>query len=423
VTETDAGTEQIWGEPSAKDTGHASGHDALAVRLVELARELQQGSDPALTLERVVQGAVEVIPGVESGSISVVVNRSGISSVAASGRLPTQVDALQAETRQGPCLDAAFEHQTVRVEDMRTETRWPAFARRAWEIGAGSMLSFQLFVEGDTLGALNLYSSKPHAFDDESEHVGLLFAAHAAIAYSAANEQRHLSVALTTRDLIGQAKGVLIERFKITGDQAFALLVSASKDTNTRLRDVADQLVVTGELATASHRQRASRTGAAASAPTIRKMTAQDVDAVVALALRAWAPVFASFENVLGPTIYPLVYPDWRSSQTAAVRGVCAGEHVFVAEVGGRPVGFAAVVLRDDDPRSAELDMIAVDPARQRHGVGAALMTYAVDYMRAHGVLVADIATGGDPGHAPARRAYQKAGFTALPLVRYYKAL
>jgi ribosomal protein S18 acetylase RimI-like enzyme len=423
VSVTRADKRELWGEPSTEDTGSAIGHDALAVRLVELARELQQGDDPARTLERVVQGAVALIPGVQSGSISIVVHRSGITSVASSGALPTQVDALQAETGQGPCLDAAFEHQTVRVADMRTESRWPAFARRAWEIGAGSMLSFQLFVDGDTLGALNLYSSQPNAFDDESEHVGLLFAAHAAIAYSAVNEQRQLGVALTTRDLIGQAKGVLIERFKITGDQAFALLVEASKTTNLRLRDVADRLVTTGELAAGTRRRRTTGSPASASAPLVRTLVDGDVDAVVALSLRAWAPVSASFAKILGPRIYPLVYPNWSNSQAAAVRAACAGEHVFVADLGAGPVGFVAVVIRDDDPKSAELDMIAVDPSSQRQGVGEALMTYAVEYLRAAGVVVADIATGGDSAHEPARLLYEKAGFTGLPLARYYRAL
>lgn len=422
MSPTDAVDERSWGGPSAHDTGSATGHDILAVRLVELAREFQQEHDPALTLARVVQGAVALIPGVQSGSISVVTDRCGITSVAASGDLPAQVDALQAETGQGPCLDAAFEHETVRVADMRTESRWPAFARRAWGIGAGSMLSFQLFVDGDTLGALNLYSSEPKTFDDESEHVGLLFAAHAAIAHAAVGEQRQLTRALTTRDLIGQAKGVLIERFRLTGEQAFALLVQVSKDTNTRLRDVADQLVSTGELTNAD-RPRAKRPTTTPPSPSIRAIAPDDVDVVVDLSLRAWAPVSASFATVLGPEIYPLVYPDWLTTQAAAVRGVCAGDHVFVAEAGGRVAGFVAVVVRDDDPKTGEIDMIAVDPQSQRQGVASALMRFAVDYLRDAGVVVADVATGGDTGHAPARRTYQKAGFTALPLVRFYKAL
>lgn len=160
-----------------------------------------------------------------------------------------------------------------------------------------------------------------------------------------------------------------------------------------------------------------------ADAVLIRSLIPADVDAVGALSLRAWAPVFASFAQVLGKQIYPLVYPDWLSTQAAAVRTVCGGEHVFVAEVGDRIAGFSAVVIRDDDPRSGEIDMIAVDPEFQRRGVASALMSRSIDCMRAAGVVVADVATGGDAGHAPARRTYEKSGFTALPLVRYYLAL
>jgi ribosomal protein S18 acetylase RimI-like enzyme len=139
--------------------------------------------------------------------------------------------------------------------------------------------------------------------------------------------------------------------------------------------------------------------------------------------LRAWTPVFASFARVLGPDIYPLVYPDWLTSQAEAVRAVCSGGHVFVATTADLPVGFSAVVIRDDEPRSGEIDMLAVDPAHQRRGVASALTSHSVDYLRDAGVAVVDIATGGDAGHAPARRTYERAGFTALPLVRYYKSL
>ncbi len=130
---------------------------------------------------------------------------------------------------------------------MRTETRWPLFAQRAAEAGAGSMLSFQLFVEGDDLGALNLYAGTPGSFGDESEHVGLMFAAHAAVAFAGAHKHDQLTQALATRDLIGQARGILMERYKITGDQVFQLLVRVSQDTNRKLRDVADQLVRRGD--------------------------------------------------------------------------------------------------------------------------------------------------------------------------------
>jgi len=95
---------------------------------------------------------------------------------------------------------------------------------------------------------LNLYSRQAGMFDDESEHVGLLFAAHAAIAYSGARTKADLGRAVATRQLIGQAQGILMERHKITGDQAFALLVAASQRTNIRLRELAEQLVASGEF-------------------------------------------------------------------------------------------------------------------------------------------------------------------------------
>jgi GNAT superfamily N-acetyltransferase len=156
----------------------------------------------------------------------------------------------------------------------------------------------------------------------------------------------------------------------------------------------------------------------------IRAVASADIDAVVALSLRAWAPVFSSFQTVLGEAIYQRVYPDWLSSQAQEVGQVCRdhAERTWVAVDDGTPVGFIAVVL-NDELTSGDIEMLAVDPAHQRQGIAQALISFALDYMRAAGVQVAGVVTGGDPGHAPARQAYEKAGFTALPLVRYYQAL
>ena len=233
------------GEPSAHDSGSAIGRDDLAVRLSRSARDMQQEDDPAATLAAVVAAAVQLVPGADQGSISAVTGRRHITNEAASGELPRRVDALQQETGEGPCLAAAYEQQTVRVDDMATEPRWPTFARRAAEAGAGSMLSLQLFVSGDNLGALNLYG-EPGAFDDESEHVGLLFASHAAIAYSAARRESQLLRAVGTRELIGQAQGILMERHKIPAHEAFARLITASQDRNVKLREIAESLIETG---------------------------------------------------------------------------------------------------------------------------------------------------------------------------------
>ncbi len=160
-----------------------------------------------------------------------------------------RVDEVQYETGQGPCLDAIHEQHTLRLSDMTTETRWPKFTGRAAELGILSMLSFQLFLQSDTLGALNLYAEQPNAFTDESEHVGLLFAAHAAVAMAGAQQQQHMTAALSARDVIGQAKGILMERHKLTADQAFTVLARTSQDSNTKLIDVARVLTETGDTA------------------------------------------------------------------------------------------------------------------------------------------------------------------------------
>ena len=236
------------GRPSVQDTGGAAGRDDLAVQLIGFARSLHHTDDPHATLVDVVAAAVALIPGTEQGSISAVTGRRHVSSEAASGELPRIVDALQEETRQGPCLDSVFQQTTVRVTDMATDTRWPKFAARAAAAGAGSMLSIQLWVEGDNLGALNLVSRKAGAFDDESEHVGLLFASYAAIAYDAARQRSGMARAVETRQRIGQAEGILMERHHLNAHDAFGLLVRASQHQNVKLRELADRLVTTGAL-------------------------------------------------------------------------------------------------------------------------------------------------------------------------------
>ena len=131
---------------------------------------------------------------------------------------------------------------------MRTEQRLPRFAAEAVRLGVLSSLSFQLFVEGDDLGALNLYARAPHAFGEESEDVGLVLAAHAAVALAGARREDHLRRAVDNRDLIGQAEGILMERHELTADQAFQVLARVSQQTNRKLVDVAEELTRTGTV-------------------------------------------------------------------------------------------------------------------------------------------------------------------------------
>ncbi|MDQ3901507.1 MAG: GAF and ANTAR domain-containing protein, partial [Actinomycetota bacterium] len=200
------------------------------------------------TLRGIVAAAVDTVPGAQYAGLSEVQARREINTPASTDELVRVVDAVQYETGQGPCLDAIYLQQTVRVSDMGSDDRWPEFAKRAQQSGVGSMLSFQLYVVGDNLGALNLYNREPGAFDDDSEHVGLLFASHAAVAMAGAQRNEQLNQAMGTRDLIGQAKGILMERHKLTAEQAFMLLVRTSQVTNRKLRDIAEQLTTEGAL-------------------------------------------------------------------------------------------------------------------------------------------------------------------------------
>jgi ribosomal protein S18 acetylase RimI-like enzyme len=156
----------------------------------------------------------------------------------------------------------------------------------------------------------------------------------------------------------------------------------------------------------------------------IRSYGGSDLDAVVRLSLLAWEPVFESIENVLGSTIFRRLHPDWRSDQRRAVEGVLGteGTKVWVAEVGDHVAGFIAVDA-NQQRQLGEVVMIAVDPACQNDGIGARLTSFALEWLSKAGMTVAMVETGGDPGHAPARRLYEKAGFTLLPIARYFKAI
>lgn len=222
--------------------------DDLAARLNEVARALHRQDTAQDTLDEIVRAAVGTIPGAWHAGIMTIVGKREVRTVATTDDVPRDVDQVQFDTGQGPCLTALYQQKIVSAPDLAEETRWPLFAERALALDVASMLSFRLYVEGDDLGALNLYSPDTRAFDEESEHVGLLFAGHAAVALATAQEREHLAEVVQTRDLIGQAKGILMERHRLTADQAFAVLVRASQQTNVKLRVIAERLTRTGEL-------------------------------------------------------------------------------------------------------------------------------------------------------------------------------
>jgi GNAT superfamily N-acetyltransferase len=157
----------------------------------------------------------------------------------------------------------------------------------------------------------------------------------------------------------------------------------------------------------------------------IEPYDAHQLDAVIRLSLRAWTPVFDSIQKVMDVDVYREFYPDnWRVSQQKGVEDVCAAEdtNVWVAINAGSTVGFVAVKL-DSESSMGEIYMVAVNPDFQGHGIGSALVEFALDWMKDAGMSIAMVETGGDPGHAPARHTYEKLGFGLLPIARYFKKL
>jgi GAF domain-containing protein len=228
----------------------------LGAVMSRVARRLQEEhGDVEATLRAIAASAVESVDAAEQCGITYVIGRSTVESRAATGELPRSVDALQERLGEGPCLDAVRDEDVVRVDDVATDERWPVFAREAARLGVGSMVCFQLFVEGDHLGALNLYAAGAGAFDEESQDIGLLFAGHAAVALAGAEHEANLRRGMDHRDVIGQAKGILMERYKLTADQSFGVLARASQEVNRKLVDIAREVTEIGALPTGRRRQ------------------------------------------------------------------------------------------------------------------------------------------------------------------------
>ncbi len=218
-----------------------------------VARGLLAEPDVQQTLQRAVQLAAEHLAAGHAGgevyaSVAVVRNRRRVETEASSDERATRADAMQYELGQGPCLDAIWVQETFQIQDLATEARYPQWSRRVVrDTGIRSSLSFQLFTSGESLGALNLYCPHPHGFDEEDRAEGLMFAAHAAVALASAQTEEQLRSAIASRTILGQAQGILMERYKITPEKSFEILRRVSQDISLKVRDVARRLVETGE--------------------------------------------------------------------------------------------------------------------------------------------------------------------------------
>lgn len=238
------------------DTEYPSADGDVAADLThnfsETARDLFSAGTTTETLQRVVDLAVATIEGCDFAGIFLLEAHT-VTTPVSTDEIVAEIDTLQHQAREGPCLDAIGHEGAFYAADLAADTRWPRFGPAATAAGIRSVLAFRLSTNG-TLGALNLYARYPQAFGAVDRAKALLLAAMAGLALSsaeahdeAARRADNLQAALVTREIIGQAQGILVERERITADQAFDILRRASQHLNIKLRDVAQTLVDTGQ--------------------------------------------------------------------------------------------------------------------------------------------------------------------------------
>lgn len=220
---------------------------SFADQLADAARSMQGWASTRLTLEKVVLVATEIIQGCDLVGLSIV-HSDGIDTPVGSDKTLNRIDGLQFVLKEGPCFDALHMHEIVHSGDLANDKRWSRWGPLvAKEVGVVSIVSYRLYTTRDTLGAMNLYSTEPDAFDADDINNGHALAAHVGVALAASQNAEHLEMAITNRTVIGRAEGILMERFGIPSDQAFAVLRRVSQSRNVKLNGVAEELVRTGE--------------------------------------------------------------------------------------------------------------------------------------------------------------------------------
>lgn len=220
--------------------------EAIHFRIAEIVQELygRPDADSETVIAELAEHAAVEIPGAQYAGVTVTRNGKHIDTPAATHKWPLLLDEIQQRYGEGPCLTAAWEEKTVHLANMETDERFPRYARDVLaQTPIRSVIAFQLWIAGETMGALNVYAEKPNVFSAETREIGLVFAAHSSVAWNAARRDEQFKKALASRDVIGQAKGMLMERYGVNAIQAFDLLRKLSQDSNTPLIQISTELV------------------------------------------------------------------------------------------------------------------------------------------------------------------------------------
>lgn len=216
----------------------------LAEVMADVAKAMHGPRSVTEVLDMIVHTAADTIPGVNHAGVSVPGMGTRPRTRAATDDLAVQADLIQYELDEGPCMDALHAEATfVQVDGLSDDQRWPWYAPRAAALGVRSQMAFQLHTDTATLGALNLYSSQTDVLERDARQAAALFATHAALALAGAQERDHSAHALSSRKTIGQAIGIIQERYDLDEHRAFEFLVRVSRTGNIKLRDVAANLI------------------------------------------------------------------------------------------------------------------------------------------------------------------------------------
>lgn len=216
-------------------------------RLAGLVRDpqLRAPVDRQVILDDLTHNAADSVPGAQYAALTVLCRQS-LDTPAATGRFPIVLDEVQNRLREGPCLSAAWVDHTIRIHDLASDKRWPQFRRDALPLTPiRSVLSLRLFADKHRAGVFTYYADHTHAFNDAAPETGLTFASHLSLAWNILQRDKQFRSALASRDAIGQAKGILMERFNLDALTAFKLLKRLSQESNTPVAEIADRLINT----------------------------------------------------------------------------------------------------------------------------------------------------------------------------------
>jgi GAF domain-containing protein len=215
----------------------------VAVALTEAAKAINRPRTLEETLDAIVRAARDAVPGMNHVGISITHRAGKIETIAGTDQLVWDLDALQYGLGEGPCVSAIKQDPVVVVEHARQDDRWPTYMPRAVKSGLRAQLGLRLYTDEDTLGGLNLYSTESETISSDAVQMAELFASHAAIALDRARHDHQLNEALVSRKVIGQAIGLIMQRYQIDEDRAFHFLIRASSTSNVKLRSIAEEVV------------------------------------------------------------------------------------------------------------------------------------------------------------------------------------